>query len=310
MNDLPTLVDPIKLAARLRIPYSEPGRSRDHHVRPGFVGVNCVFCGTTSGFHLAYSIDRGFWSCWRCGGHGTWSVVAAILRTKRPDVIGKVIAECAARPTRAQAAAQARLAEELAGIPGLRRLGRPHRAYLESRRFDPEYLADEWDVGGTRSGSGPWSWRVVAPIREASGRPVGYVGRSIDPDSPLRYRVTKAEESLIPPDRFLYGIDRVAGDAVVVVEGPADHWRLGAGSVATLGMNWRRAQAHLLRRFRRRFFVYDPEPRAQLRARRLAAYLAPFGGHSEVVSGFETDPGDMRDDDAAHLMRTLLKRFR
>jgi hypothetical protein len=114
------------------------------------------------------------------------------------------------------------------------------------------------------------------------------------------------DESLpVDPRSLLYGINAVPGNAVVVVEGVTDVWRLGYGAVATLGMDWKVEQADQLRAFERRYILFDPGEKAQGRAEELAEWLSFFPGITEVVDGLRTDPGDFSDTKANRIMQTL-----
>jgi hypothetical protein len=106
---------------------------------------------------------------------------------------------------------------------------------------------------------------------------------------------------------LLYGIHKATTNRVVVVEGPADVWRIGPGAVATLGISWKVPQACILRQFRYRYILFDPETKAQSKARELADWLAGFSGHTEIIDGLETDPGAMPRKDIAIIRKTLLK---
>jgi hypothetical protein len=206
--------------------------------------------------------------------------------------------------------------KKLKPIPDLRGLARRHRLYLRGRGFSVQPLVEEWALQGTRHLSGLWSWRVVAPICEASGRLVAYVGRSVRPGFKPKYKVTENEECLVDPKSLLYGVQKAEESrGVVIVEGPADVWRLGPGAVATLGIDWKLAQANLLRRFRRRFILFDSvdksdpseeDLRARRQAEKLANYLSMFPGEVELISGFRTDPGDMTNRTARKVMKRLL----
>jgi len=304
------------------VPITGPGRGQGYHIRDGWLGVACVFCGSGGKPHLAFSLSRGSMACWRCGGHSAWSFVAAVLGTKRRDLIAAEFLRHA-RPddvvARQVAAARAEILKE---PPNLGGLARRHRDYLRGRRFRPGALAAEWGLRGTRHLSGDWSWRVCAPIRDAEGRPVAWVGRSIRAKPKYRYKVTPDSDCLIAPEAMLYGIDRVPGDAVIVVEGPADVWRLGPGAVATLGVVprrrvWCRPQAMQLRAFSRRYVMYDsrlkdgsgePDRDAQRRARGLAEFLSQFPGTTEVVDDLPCDPGDLSAAGARQIRRALLGR--
>jgi hypothetical protein len=115
-----------------------------------------------------------------------------------------------------------------------------------------------------------------------------YVGRSIRDSVRPKYRLSDGS----PPD-LLYGIHRVPGDSVIVVEGPADVWAVGPGAVATLGIDWHTAQALQLKAFRRRYIAYDPEERAQKKAQELGEWLSLFSGETTLIEGLPGDPGSL-----------------
>ncbi len=289
--------------------------SGHHHCHQGWVQLHCPFCTNgTHGFHLGFSLTKGNWNCWRCGGHSSWKVVAAILKTGRNDLIMRAFNECADKGDLAFRVQQAREARQLVVPPFLGPLTKRHKDYLRGRGYNATKLAEEWDLKGTRHLSGDWSRRVVAPIQDAKGRIVAYVGRTILKNHKPKYKVSDKDECLVDPKHLIYGIHKARPDGIVIVEGPADVWRLGPGSVALLGIDWKRDQASALRRFRKRFVLFDSRDKklgtvdrnAQKRAARLASYLSVYAGETEIVDGFETDPGDFTDRYAAKVMKELL----
>jgi len=54
------------------------------------------------------------------------------------------------------------------------------------------------------------------------------------------------------------------------------------------------------------FIVYDNEPQAQQQARKLAVKLKALG-KKVFIETVDTDPGDMKIEDARHFVKTLLK---
>lgn len=284
-----------------------------HHGHEGWVQLHCPFCaGGASGFHLGFSLERGNFNCWRCGSHSTWETVGAFIGSGRKDEISRAISKCAKQGQEVRKQAAKARKRRLAPPPASGPLRKRHRQYLRTRRFDPIALAEEWGLLGTLHLSGSWSYRIVAPIRDKGGRTVAYVGRHIGNKTP-KYKVTDNDDCLVDPKSLVYGIDKVPGDSVVVVEGPADVWRLGPGAVALLGVDWKRAQANQLRKFKRVFILFDSVKKdgsgedklAKRRAQKLADYLALFC-EVEIISGFKTDPGDFTDKKARRVMRELL----
>jgi DNA primase len=182
----------------------------------------------------------------------------------------------------------------------------PHSQYLANRGFDATQLAEEWGVLGTNHLGGKWAWRIIIPIHNVRGEVVSYQGRAINETTKPKYRMLENENSLEDPRELVYGLHRVPKNAVVIVEGVTGVWRIGPGTVATFGIDWDRKQAALLRRFQHRFIIFDPEPKAQQRAEELAKVLSLFPGHTELVYGFRTDPGEFPAHTVARIRQNLL----
>jgi DNA primase len=180
-----------------------------------------------------------------------------------------------------------------------------HRWYLRGRGFDPKALEEEWGLLGTQHLSSRWNWRIVIPVQDARGRVVAYQGRTIREGVEPKYRMTDHADIPADPRSLIYGINKTREDGVIIVEGVTGVWRLGPGAVATFGIDWKREQANQLRHFERRFIIYDPEPKAQERALGLARWLGIFPGTTEVVEGFQTDPGDFTPELARKIRRRL-----
>jgi hypothetical protein len=183
-------------------------------------------------------------------------------------------------------------------------MGLAHRQYLRQRGFHPEQLARDWNLRGTTYLSKEWSWRIVFPICDQEGTTAAYCGRALDDEVRPKYRMSSEEQISQDPRSLLYGI-HAAQESVVVVEGPSDVWRLGPGAVATLGIKWKPEQAYLLKQFPRRFVMFDPEPQAQIQARRLAEWLGMFSGETELIEGLESDPGSLPQVEADRMMKEL-----
>ena len=116
----------------------------------------------------------------------------------------------------------------------------------------------------------------------------------------------------MPIKNCVYGIDYVPNDMAVVVEGPADVWRLGYGSVCTCGTEVSAAQVYLLSQLERRYLLFDNEESAQRRAYELAELLAPFPGRTELIPPRQfgvKDSGSLTDDRAQGIMKELGFRF-
>ena len=192
--------------------------------------------------------------------------------------------------------------------PGLGPLGKRHRQYLRRRGYNPDRLLRDWELIGTEHLSGPaWSWRIIFPILNREGRVVAYGGRSLSDKTKPKYRLPEDSQITVNPKSLLYGIHHVEGDAVVVVEGPADVRRLGKGSVATLGTGWNVEQAVQLKRFQRRYIMMDPDSSGQEQGEKLANWLGMYSGETEIIEGLFCDPGDLDQKEADQIMKELVE---
>jgi len=295
------MLDFVALAQKYRISLLTSGNA---HCRPGWVQCQCPFCGSRGsheGWYLGFSKEQGCFSCYRCGSVRFWDVLDALLGGH--EEARKAVNEFQMDKVRAPRPVITRQ-RAIKPPPGAKPMVKAHRKYLQDRGFDPEALEEEWGLLGTGPTSGPWSWRVIIPVSSAKGRVVAYQGRSIGGAQP-KYKMSDDADILEDPHGLLYGLDRAKGDAVIVVEGAPGVWRLGSPAVGTFGIDWKREQANVLRKYKRRYILFDPEPKAQQRAEQLAATLSLFPGETEVLSGFTTDPGEFSERKVRRIRESL-----
>ncbi len=283
------------------IPFLTEGH---HHCHQGWIQLHCPICSSgRSGWHLGWRVEGGGFNCWRCGPLKFWDVLPLLLGRPLEDTRQLLrpyydkrqpVAKAKSRPRRSAVKTP----------PGLIPLQSVHKRYLKGRGFRPNALAAEWQLQATCVASQGWGWRIIAPVFTRDGKLVAYCGRSIGTARP-KYKMTDNADMPVPADELVYGIHKVPGDSVIIVEGPADVWRLGPGAVATLGIDWKRPQLYLLRKYSRRFVAFDPEPKAQQRARQLAEALSLFPGTTEIITGLASDPGGLQQKEADRLIRAL-----
>lgn len=296
------MIDFVRLAEDFRIDYAESGH---HHCHDGWIQTHCPFCTDgTSGFHLGFSKTRGNFSCWRCGGLRFWEVLCALLKVSegecRSIIPAYIVNTVGHTPQETHRSRSIRLPEFA------KPMRRQHRDYLRSRGFDPHQLSRVWGLLGAGPAAGVWAWRIIIPIYGVDGKLLAYQGRAIVDDVKPKYRMLDDEDCAVSPSRLLYGMTKVRGlDSVIVVEGVTDVWRIGPGAVCTFGIAWKAEQLHPLRHFKRRFVLFDPEHHAQLRAESLAKQLSAFGGQTEIISGFSTDPGEFTSKQVRRLREEL-----
>jgi DNA primase len=130
--------------------------------------------------------------------------------------------------------------------------------------------------------------RIMFPIRNLSGRVVGFAGRVLD-DSEPKY-LNSMENPIYHKGKILYGLDQTkddirAGRTAIIVEGYVDHlmlWQSGVTNVAAVcGTSLTEDQARLLARYAKRIYIINDGDRAGVRAAVRAA-------DQLIVEGLET----------------------
>ncbi len=293
------MLDFIRLCKEFNIKYLEDGH---HHSHEGWIQTHCPFCTDGShGWHLGYSTERGNMNCWRCGSHSLYKYLSAVLGP--PFSIKQILNkyQTGTLPEKKKSKPRRRKAKE---PPRMAPLSRPHYLYLKRRGFNPLKLIDEWHLTATTGLSGQWAWRIITPIYNIDKMVVGYTGRALGPNTKPEWKTSDNEDMSDDPKKLIYGIEKVQ-DRVLIVEGPADAWRMGRGAAALLGIDWKVEQAAILKNIAYRFIMFDPEKEAQKRAKELADWLAPFPGDTEIISNLDTDPGELSQKEANKIMNEL-----
>lgn len=273
------------------------------HVRPGWVGLRCPFCGDSKD-HLGYNLQRGYFKCWRCGWHSIPEVLRGMLQiswaeayhfAEQYDVEG-------ARTYRQQKSGRVSRIE----IPQ-ELLSAPERRYLERRGFSPTELCNLYDLRGGGF-VGPWKYRIVLPFY-FHGKLVTCTARALSDAMEPRYLNLPEERSVLAVKETFYNIDTVwDSPVIIVVEGPTDVWRLGPGFVASCGTELSPAQLALLKQWEQVLFLFDNEDLAQQRARKYAAALSSLGVPRVEVLREDSgkDPGSLSREEAQELRKAVL----
>lgn len=272
------------------IQYYEEGRN----VQQGWVGVQCPFCMDHSN-HGGFNLAKGYFNCWRCGGHSVVDYIQEVLRVPEHQAIS-IFDEYSSRDIVLRSLNNQKKVPKAKHIelPG-GELTKFHRKYLISRGFDPDFIVEKYKITGTGP-IGNFKLRVIIPIiyhKEI----VSYTGRDITGRQPIRYKTLSVEESVINPKHVLYNLDNCQSDWVGVVEGPFDCWRMGDNFCAGLGTSFTDQQLRLLSFYRKVVFLFDSEPEAQKRAYKYAVQLSSLGVKKVFVVDSEVskDPGDFSD---------------
>jgi DNA primase len=199
------------------------------------------------------------------------------------------------------------MADQLEFPDGTAAMTTHHKRYLEGRNFDPDKLGRDWGLLGTGK-KGSYRHRIIIPIYHKNVL-VSYQGRDITGDHDLRYKACPKDQEVVEHKRTIYGMDKVSGNTILILEGVADVWRMGYGAVATYGIKYTPHQLAILRQKKNRFILFDPDPQAQVQAEKLYYQLSGFPGHTELLENDDgLDPGEMSQGEADDLMLDIIGR--
>ena len=281
--------------------YNIPYRTEGKNTQDGWVQICCPNC-SDFGFHGGINIEKGYFNCWKCGHDYLDRMIMSILGLKRNDArdIIRIYSNKGKIVTQKRKANASSVSLPI----GTTDMTKKHRQYLRSRGFNSKRLEKTFNLKGTGH-RGPYKFRIIAPIY-LNGQLISYQGRDITGKQELRYKACAKEKEVRDHKTSLYAVDLVPGNRVVAVEGIADVWKLGPGSAGLFGTSYTQAQVYLLNSFDFIFILFDNDDEAQERAEKLAWSLSALGSKSEIITGLDTDPGDLSPEDAKYIMRELL----
>ena len=291
--------DAIRFLTDYNITYWTQGKN----VQDGWVNITCPNpeCNDKSQ-HGGFNIMKGYYNCWKCGHQSLRFIISLLTGESNPtNIINEYMGSTIIRK---------RLNKKVKSnvtnikLPGTE-LKKMHRKYLLKRGFDPDYIEKKYKIKGTGI-TGDWKYRIIIPIYY-KGQLVSYQGRDITDQQELRYKTLSKDESIINPKHVLYNLDNCKEEYIIVTEGAFDCWRLGNDSCATLGTSITKEQLRLLRKYKKIFFIFDPESEAYKKAKKAANELAIFGCKTEIIKLDEaSDPAELSDIEAKKLKRKLL----
>lgn len=263
--------------------YHVPYHTSGSKTRPGWLNLRCTRCGKDP--YLGYNLAGHYFSCWNCGYVPVWEAIGELTQLPGKHIM-RIVQELKPGYCIVKQEHKGKLK-----IPtGINGLSEYHRIYLKSRKLLPSRIVNQWEINGIGQLGGQLRWRIYIPIH-LHGEVVSWTTRAIGRREP-RYWSAKDEESNVPIDRLLYGVDH-ARTTAILCEGPVDVWAIGPGAVAVLGLQTTPARLEQLSRFSRRVICFDREPKAQERARQLQRNLSVFDGETiNVVLESGKDPAD------------------
>lgn len=182
----------------------------------------------------------------------------------------------------------------------------PGGHYLSSRGFNPE--AVEAKYGVKESGPlGSYKFRLIIPIY-LNKELVSFTSRDYTGKGEPKYKEQPVDEARIPVKDCLYNIDSVK-DKLLIVEGPADVWRMGDGAVSLFGIKCTEKQQeilfkwwmHSLRIKRVKKVVILLDPKTKRAADALYYKLSSFIRDLKIVELSDRDPAELTQEEAMNL---------
>lgn len=281
------------------IPYSTEGRN----ISNGWIGVACYFCGDNS-THLGIGPNNQI-NCWRCGTKGDiiklirivnncgFSDALAILEEYQDYTIKQLKQDILTRSGETIVPPEAHIA-----FPPL------YLDYLWNRRFDPDIIIPKYGLKAFPN-FGNYSWRIYIPCI-FNKSVVNFTTLSVV-DKRSKYKHCPNEKAIIPMKHCLYNLDNVY-KRIIIVEGVTDVWRMGDGTIATMGIQFTTAQIKLIINKRPEIvhIMFDSDLSAQRQAKKLAETLSNLFINTNLITLPKGDPADLTDEEAQALRKELL----
>lgn len=244
------------------------------NITKGWIGTNCPFCDDPSS-HLGLELKgKQRLNCLRCGGKALRDIITELVpdhhwfKILRQYSTGTIdIKEAVVGKEEGKDFFECKLPEECSSLT-IR-----HKRYLMQRGFSPRQLEHDWKIQGTET-VGNYKFRIIIPIYYEN-KLVSFQGRDITGRQRDKYKT--CYDTAVKD--YLYGIDYVNRNKIIVVEGVTDVWRLGKGNaIATFGIEFTRRQLNILvkRKFKKIGILFDNEPQAQEKATELRECLNCF----------------------------------
>lgn len=280
------------------------------NVSSGWIGLNCPFCGDDKN-HLGIRLKDLRCRCWRCGKHSLVSVFSECLSVTKNEA-SKLIKDLDKNfdydepdeidDTKRKNDFYIKLPPEAET-----HFPKEHLDYLRNRDFPPLRTIRQYRLRAVRH-IGPYKFRIIIPII-LNGRIISFTSRDITGLSGLRYKA--ANKNIYPnPKHYIYNLDSVSHGAknVILVEGPTDVWRLGAGSISLFGVQEHGQQIiHLARKkIKTLHILFDNDDAGRRNAVKLANNIRSFVREINILSLTEVaDPGLLTREQGEILMRKL-----
>lgn len=259
------------------------------HCRQGWIQLCCPCCvGGDSGWHLGYNLNDNYFSCYKCGWHPTYVIIDSLMHCgfRQAVEFEKQIFKSWARGSKVAETTDAvghphphPHVVELPSSGDIKRMSVPYWylrnrfKWMDAKTF--KKMIDDYKITATDFTANKYACRLVFP-NILDGKIVSFQTRDYTESSEFKYVTAKPSEEVIHHKDFLYGIDKVQLDTILVCEGVMDSLTAGDGAVHTHGIKWTHNQMLCLKAFKKVYVCFDKEPEASASARRLINEISHF----------------------------------
>jgi DNA primase len=292
--------DALKYLRDFNIPHWESGKN----VSIGWVGISCPICQDLSS-HGGINLEKGYYSCWLCGGHSLIKVIRALEGVSHAEAKKRIEEYQTHSPTTVKKYTDTPPKSDITFPIGTSAIKDQHKRYLQTRGFNPDEILEKYHILGT----GPvafinsdgrkinYSNRIIIPIIYQN-RVVSYQGRDITGQAKIKYIPCLKTEEVMHMKHILYNLDN-CGDTAVIMEGVLDVWRWGDGGLCTFGIQYTDEQLLCLLEsgIRRVVVMFDFEPQAQRQAKKLVSALKLFGVSAQNYNLGDKDPAELSEQE-------------
>jgi hypothetical protein len=189
----------------------------------------------------------------------------------------------------------------------------PHCQYLEERRLNPSWLADNFGVCALDGRFPfPYQYRIFFPIYNRKGELCTYQMRTIEKNNKYRYLAARPENEKERIKTLLYGEHFCHYyDTVVVVEGLFDAlrlWSVGIKSLCVFGKSVTKTQIDQLIPYSRKFLLFDSESETQSQAKKLCHELSLLSGSpcGNIELESSNDPAEASEQELMEIAQYVM----
>ena len=276
------------------------------NVSSGWVEVSCPMpdCSDPSQ-HCGIHLEKGNFHCWVCGSSG--NIIKFIMTALKinyhqakmtVDKFSDDIIPYSQEITRVSHLTNRNIIPKEAtfNLPEL------HTNYLKKRNFDPIQIQRDYKIMACYT-TGNYTYRIIIPII-VNDIVVNFTARDVTNEQDSKYKNCENDHAILKMKEILYNIDSVK-DKIIICEGVTDVWRIGKGSIATMGVEYTSAQLSLLaqKELDEIYILFDSD--ALIKAEKLASAVSTFCNKVEIIELENGDPGDMNPEDVFKLRKEI-----